>query len=197
MRRVSPPTGFTLIELLVVMAIIAVLAAISIPVISTGYHSANRARAGTEARSIQNAVLNYLNEYGRFPHENNPGGTDIRYGSIGGARRPNRDLMNVLRAIGTGQDEEGNDAAGNLQHANNPRQILFLEAAQESLNEDTGFNYIDPWEQQYEIILDTNFDGDLTISGLPGWNETLENRRAGVWSSGNEPENRDRHIRTW
>ncbi len=189
--------GFTLIELMVVIAIIAVLAAISTPMISRAFHSANRARANTEARSIHNAVMNYLNEYGRFPHGNNPAGNDYRYGTLAGANAENHQLMNVLRAIGETTDEPGNDAAGNVNHVNNPRRIVFLEAAEESLSEATGFNYWDPWEQQYEIVVDTNFDGEIDVGGFPEWSGTIENRRVGVWSSGNEVERQDRHIRTW
>lgn len=199
MSDLAKRVGFTLIELMVVIAIIAILVALTTPMVGRAFQSANRARASTEARSIQNAVMNYLNEYGRFPHDNDLG-DDLRYGSIPGAGRNNRDLMLVLFAIA--------DAAVNHDHVNNPRQIVFLEAPEESLNEETGFNYHDPWDQQYEIIVDTSFDNNLTMSGIPAldpplvteaqqWNTTITNRRVGVWSAGNEPDNKDRHIRTW
>lgn len=192
-----PAGGFTLIELMVVIAIIAVLAAISTPMISRAFHSANRARANAEARSIHNAVMNYLNEYGRFPHGNDPSGSDYRYGGLAGANAENHQLMNVLRAIGESGDETGNNAAGNVGHANNPRRIVFLEAPEESLSIDSDFNFWDPWEQQYEIVVDSNFDGEIEVDGFPEWTGVIENRRVGVWSSGNEVERQDRHIVTW
>ncbi len=195
--RTAKKAGFTLIELMVVIAIIAILASITIPVIGRALESARRARANAEVRTIQNAVMNYFNEYGRFPHGNNPGGSDYRYGELTGANVANRQLMNVLRAIGSNQDEDGNNAEGNSDHAHNPRRIVFLEAPEYALNIGTTFNYLDPWENQYEIIVDTNFDGQLVFTGIPGGWSPVSNRRVGVWSNGNEPDKPDRHIYSW
>ena len=59
--------GFTLVELLVVIIIIAILAAISVPVVMRAVATANNARIKTEIDMLHMAIMQYKNEYGSFP----------------------------------------------------------------------------------------------------------------------------------
>jgi len=61
--------GFTLIELLVVLAIIGILAAIAIPVISEYREKAKVAATVTEIRGIETAVYAYLAGEGDWPDD--------------------------------------------------------------------------------------------------------------------------------
>jgi len=60
-------SGFTLVELLTVIAIIAILAAMLLPVISHVKQAAYIAQAKTEEQAIITAIQGYDQDYGRFP----------------------------------------------------------------------------------------------------------------------------------
>ena len=59
--------GFTLIELLVVISIIAILAALLLPVLGKVKVKAQAKRAQIEATSIANAITHYEADYSKFP----------------------------------------------------------------------------------------------------------------------------------
>lgn len=182
-------SGFTLIELMVVIAIIAVLVAMTVPVVGRAIDSARRGQASTEVKSIEAALLQYYNEYGRFPHGNDPGGSDYVYGEGGDA--DNRDLMNVLRAINSNESQNPGD--GIADHSANPRRIVFLEIPDRSLSDDG--DYVDPWGEQYNVLVDTSFDGNINVSGTY---EEIQNRRVAVWTRADrELDERRRHIHSW
>lgn len=169
--------GFTLIELMVVIAIIAILASITIPVIGRAMESARRANARTDLQSIETAVRAYYNEYGRFPHDS--GGPDRVY------EDDNYELLNALRAR--------DSSSGNPNHEANPRRIIFLEVPERSLSS-TGDDarYIDPWGTPYRIAVDTNFDGDVDTGEFG----VVRNRRVAAWSLGEE-KTTETAIRSW
>jgi prepilin-type N-terminal cleavage/methylation domain-containing protein len=59
--------AFTLVELLIVIAIIAILAAMLLPVISIAEQHAKVTQAKLECSNIANAVQEYQSDYSRFP----------------------------------------------------------------------------------------------------------------------------------
>lgn len=159
--------GITLVELLVVVAIIAILAAISVPMIGRGLEGANRSQAMTQISAIVRAIEAYQREYGRWP-------------TTGSFEDGNAELMNILRA---------RDATGNNGHVNNPRRYNFLDVPAESLNDNGDF--IDPWDEPYKIVIDAS--GVISTNPLGG----PEIRRNVIaWSMG-QGDNPDRALRTW
>ena len=60
--------GFTLVELLIVIAIIAILAAMLLPVLVGGHkNTRRRLKAQTGGQDIATAIQHYDSAYGRFP----------------------------------------------------------------------------------------------------------------------------------
>jgi type II secretion system protein G len=59
--------GFTLIELLVVMAIIGVLASVTLASLNSARAKANDAKRLGDIRSVQNALELYYNDNGNYP----------------------------------------------------------------------------------------------------------------------------------
>lgn len=71
------PGGWTLLEILVTVAVVAVLAAIAFPVMTSFKKRANRERALEKLRSLGVALVSYTSEHsGELPWEDAPGGDD-------------------------------------------------------------------------------------------------------------------------
>lgn len=58
-KQCEPGRGFTLIELLVVIAVIAILAAVLMPVFAQARKSAHRASCGSQCRQVYDAIMMY------------------------------------------------------------------------------------------------------------------------------------------
>ena len=128
--------GFTLVELLVTIAIIAILAGILLPVVLKAFGKANEAKVRTELKSIETAVKAYMNEYSKLPiADAKQGGTDFAL-----TEAESKALIKII--------------AGE-----NPRKISFLE----SNNTDGTFQ--DPWDKQYLMWVDSNYDNQIITSG--------------------------------
>jgi len=174
-------SAFTLIELLVVIAIIGILASITVPVIGKALTAAKKAQAQTEMKTIETAIKAYYNDYSKYPHGSG-NSQDYSYGALAGT--PNGQLMNVLRAL---------NAVGNVNHINNPRRIVYIELPEKGA--DALGNFIDPWQRQYEITVDTGFDNDC--KNVLGGYGTIPNRTTAIWSQGPEENDPADDIKSW
>lgn len=59
--------GFTLIEIMVVVIVLAILAATIIPQFTGTAHDARVARAGTDIKTLENALERFYTHVGRYP----------------------------------------------------------------------------------------------------------------------------------
>lgn len=136
MIRTNQKHGFTLVELLVVIGIIALLAAILLPAVRAAFLKADKNKAEIETKAIKNAVQAFLNDYGKMP---------VPVADQGKADREfdNASSKLVVAAL------TAND------NTINPRKVTYLEAQTNSVDG----TYLDPWDTQYRIVPDTDYDG--------------------------------------
>ena len=135
-------SAFTLVELLVVIGIIALLAAILLPAIRAAFLKADKNKAEIETRSIKNAVQAFLNDYGKLPlPKTDQGGTaDKIYDES-----TSKVIIKALTANETGAD------------IINTRKITYLESQTNSVDG----TYFDPWDKQYKLIMDADYNNKV------------------------------------
>lgn len=161
-----PPAGrspraprFTLIELLMVMAIIAILMGILFPAISGIKEAAKRNKAKSELAAIVLGVKNYEATYGSLPWD----------GLKDSGAGPAIDKVNVEIEVHADANGEIVGAAANgytgIDYANfldvmtgvNSRQTIFLDPRP------GGGLYLDPWERNYIVMLDLDYDNEINV----------------------------------
>ena len=187
-RPACPTTGFTSLELLIVIAIIAILAGLLLPALSTAKTRAKVAQAKTEMANLETAIKAYESEYIRMPAhktaeqesqnavKNNTGLWDFTFGNSGivgytgpsiatSAGAPLASETNNAVVMAIIMDREANF---NIGHARNPRK-LPLFTGKDAAGSDPGVGpdlvFRDPWGNPYIISLDMN-DDDKTLDGF-------------------------------
>jgi prepilin-type N-terminal cleavage/methylation domain-containing protein len=154
-RRVR--RAFTLIEMLVVISIIAILAAILVPVLGRAKLRGKIVAAQADMHSIESGITSYQTAYTLAPlpkpNPYNPAaGTDFSF------TETNSDIIAIL------MDQ---DRLANTGHARNPQKQNVLHA---KLTAGTGhgvssadFNFRDPWGNPYIIAFDLNYDNNVSV----------------------------------
>ena len=130
--RLRPSVGFTLIELLVVITIIALLAGLLLPVVSSVTEKAHKTEAKSTEMQIIAAVKSYQTDYGQYPVEPNATPSDATFdkntagtaGSNGGKYGHNSVLFNVLRA----SNNSSSSTADATYKALNSRQVVYFDS---------------------------------------------------------------------
>jgi prepilin-type N-terminal cleavage/methylation domain-containing protein len=171
----SSRKGFTLIELLVVIAIIAVLAAAGFAVGPAMMNRAKKVSAQAVATSLAGGVEQFYTEYSALPDVGD--GDGVLTTGAGGS---GIELLNILAGVGPAAEIE------------NPRKNRFFTAKNAKGTRDgavfsgTGaFTALyDPWGGTYNIVLDTDYDDELTV---PMSSAPLRNRKVAVYSLGVAP----------
>ena len=147
-KQSSSQSALARAEWAIVIGLLFVVIGTSLP----AWWSLKRYRAHSMVQSDMAVVIaatrDFHSEYGIWPSEHSGEYGDYRYGR-GVA---NAQMFNVLRAI---------DGEGNRDHQVNPRRIEFIRISEsdEGLSGiDAVGNFVDPWGQQYQIVLDTDMD---------------------------------------
>lgn len=193
--------GFTLIELLVAIAILGVLAVITIPALSKALSSAKKARAMREVTELDGAIKRFIGEYGKPPL---PRGKKIGEPDQEFTGESQADILQILMNLDDGWGVE----------ERNTRQLVFLELDPASFGTKTqrhnpgesqpcvecmlkaGDPYRDPWGKPYGVLLDMNMDDRIT--GLPYGAGTIR-AKVGVYSlgEGGEANKNNPPYKTW
>lgn len=146
---------FTMVELLAVIAIIAILVSLLLPAVITGKKKALATKARADVTSIASAIAQFEATYGYLPYTGSSSPTtDQSYGNYD-------TFIEILTAQETVTDPL------------NSRGIPFL-----SIDSTDGASLVDPWGQNYNMMLDYNYDGEVTVGG-----DTITGKTA-VWSCG-------------
>ncbi len=141
---------FTMVELLAVIAIIGILVGLLLPAVISGKEKALATKARTDVASIAAAIGQFEATYGYLPY------TEGTVPTSDDDTITYSTLIDILT---------GNNATMN------PRNITFLST--------DGTTLTDPWGQNYNIMLDYDYDGSVTALG-----DTITGKPA-VWSDGN------------
>ena len=167
--------AFTLVELLVIIAIIAVLAALLLPVGGGPRRAGKIARARMETGMISASIAAYQGTYGRFPVSSNvvnlaaAAKSDFTYGGPalktvlgpGNWTADNSEVMAILLDL----ENYGNGTPTiNKDHVMNPLRTKYLNANMVNDTNSAGIGkdgiYRDPWGNPYIISLDLDNDGN-------------------------------------
>jgi prepilin-type N-terminal cleavage/methylation domain-containing protein len=179
-----PRAAFTLVELLTVIAIIAILAAMLLPVLAAVKKHALRVQAHLQAVDIATAIEKYDSDYGRFPVSTNAqanANPDFTYGWVfqtptgpfqvetvigSGTILSNAEVIAILMDVTNYAN--GQPVLANLNHQKNPQRTIFLNAKMSGYDPsvpgppdggvDVNGVYRDPWGNPYVISMDLNYD---------------------------------------
>ena len=88
LNRSAHARGFTLVEVVVVLAVVLLLSAIAVPLVSNYIEDGRRTRATAEVKVVASAVTNLYKDYGKWPARNNAGTDNTLYVLYTGSALP-------------------------------------------------------------------------------------------------------------
>ena len=176
--------NFTLVELLVVIGIIAILAGMLMAGIMYAPAKAQKAKAQAEITTLVNAIKQYESAYGVLPIPTSESGNNIVL--TGDAyRRMIAILQDAVEELkNTTNDPWKNDSSNRDKDIKkNKRHTKFLDVQ----GNEPG-DYTDPWGNDYNIVLDGDYDGKITTDKVDGVNASSNTYRFSVvaWSKGHD-----------
>lgn len=198
--------GFTLVELLTVIAIIAILAAMLLPVLSRVKLSAYKTQAKVQVNDITTAIQAYDSAYGRFPvttqAQTAAGTGDYTYcgfytnangtvwpSSTTSCETSNSDVIAVLMDYTNFPDPLIGGSTVNTNYQMNPQKTAFLNAKMSGWDPKqpgaplpgvgNDLVYRDPWGNPYIISMDLNYDGQC-VDAFYGLQLVSQNNQQGL-----------------
>jgi len=173
-RSAGSRPAFTIVELLTVIAIIAILAAMLLPVLSRAKITAQKKQAAVEISQIVGAIQQYDSVYGRFPVSANDqvlaGTGDFTCGGAGYDVSGINQLWimgitnnaEVIAILMDATNYPGGGPTPNMNYVKNPQRTIFLNAKIVNDTNSPGVGpdgvYRDPWGGPYIISMDLNYD---------------------------------------
>jgi len=173
--------GFTLVELLVVIAIIAVLAGLSTSAALSAIQKAKKTTCLATCVALESAVNNFFTEYGSMP-TTSTSTADIAVKTDNGGT--GKDLLTILLGLETVTNTRAvrfltvKEGKANKNGSNPKNGLIFADAT-------TVKGLYDPWGGGYNVIMDLDFNEQLSVkpkaaaAAVP-----LNGRRCAVWSDG-------------
>jgi len=228
MKTISLPSNrrraFTLVELLTVIAIIAILAALLLPVLGRAKLNAQKTQAKLQVQDILTAIQNYNSAYSRFPVSSGvqsvAGGNEFTYGGSLFQTQVvptipadiiyttnNSEVIAILMDITNYPN--GSGATANVNYQKNPQKTIFLNAKMVAdTNTWPGVGpdlvYRDPWGNPYVITVDMDEDNQMVdafyrLSAVSGPNGNSSPGLNGLINPNNTPDNFQYHgsVMVW
>lgn len=169
----SASLGMCLAEWLMVLGVITILLALIGSFVALSRERARSAMIQADFEMVLQASRRFYAEYQQWPTTFFNDFGDTRYGT---EERSNQEVINALRGL---------SGPGNQGHALNPNRIVYVSMAEFSpglSGLDKNGAFLDPWGQEYQVVVDSDMNGDCTVErSIHG---LVESEPVLIWSCG-------------
>ena len=160
--------AFTLIEVLIVLAIIMVLATMTMGALHVVKEAAKKKEAAVQEKALVIAIKNYKGDFYKWPGQTEASKKDVEF--------KDEECATVIEPLLT-----------------NPKKKIYMREIPEGSY--TNGAYLDPWNESYIIVID--YDGNDEVEVKVGdFHETVYDNVA-VLSIGQDPDNPDKGVFSW
>jgi prepilin-type N-terminal cleavage/methylation domain-containing protein len=150
--------AFTLIELLVVVAVIAILAGLTLSTLGYVNKKGAESRARSEVAALSAAIEQYKLEFGAYPRMDQPASTSLTNQVT---------TSNLFLAL---CPMTKNPSANTAAWSNNPTGQVFFEPTP-SITQTNGavISFVDPWGMPYLYRTNTNGGSLVNVGSFDVW----------------------------
>lgn len=163
---------FTLVELLTVVAVIAILAGITIPVVVGMSSKGKEVTARADMNAIKLALTQFKSDYSVWPVA--AATSDTLYRAGFSAKTDDENIDKVIQELTLIKAKPGtNNVPEAYTPVLNTKRRKYLDAPAKPMtalfevgtdNPVAGFYRLDPWGRRYNIAVDTNYDKKLELT---------------------------------